>query len=520
MLFGKRFSRKSRLITTEGGNRLHKVEADAEGVLIPLSPRMNVNTQSASDPIVSNVSLQHSFVSSPLSSPVEFGNAFEFSPESGIVDPKLPKQRSKKALAPTDVVSISDDDIPAQYQSIFTYESAFHDYSKSLTDFDEESKVTLGSGVYLLLVSLSAFLFLFAFPVTAIFCIKRLSKTKRVVVFRLGRRLKPRGPGYVLILPFVDEYHVVDLAEQALEVKPMSASTADGGEVELGCCLVYHIIEVELAVTHWIRDPRHFVLEKAQSALPAATRRMDWHDIISGHALSDIACDVRASVNSCCSSYGIQILEVKLSEVVSVREPSITSDKVHNIDFQKLGKQIASLSPLLLGGEGVRDNQKASMEFTAMISQIASIKIPQVANPPPPPTPPPMSTSSVANETSSGKVCDVVEQALLRGQVFLRNERTRAALGGASLQVFVYTSNIQQESDYAAAFYMDSGTGKGERGILDFKQPSATVHINETNLSNTLNGRLDLLEALKRSQIRFAGSLLALSKLRFLLQFQ
>lgn len=57
--------------------------------------------------------------------------------------------------------------------------------------------------------------------------------------------------------------------------------------------MVYHIIEIELAVTYWARDPRNLVLEKAQPALLAAICRMNWSDIVSGHASSDIACDIR-----------------------------------------------------------------------------------------------------------------------------------------------------------------------------------------------------------------------------------
>lgn len=62
--------------------------------------------------------------------------------------------------------------------------------------------------------------------------------------------------------------------------------------------------------------------------------------------------------------------------------------------------------------------------------------------------------------------------------------------------------------------------GKGEVGILETKNPSATVHIRAAHLAETLEGRLDLLEAMKMAQIRFSGSLLAFSKLRYLLQFK
>lgn len=87
-------------------------------------------------------------------------------------------------------------------------------------------------------------------------------------------------------------------------------------------------------------------------------------------------------------------------------------------------------------------------------------------------------------------------------------------------RLFLFKSTVKRGSPIQTNLISLPPLGKGELGVLDSKKPSATIHINEANLSGTLDGRLDLLEALKKSQIRFAGSLLALSKLRFLLQFQ
>ncbi|EUB59348.1 stomatin-related protein [Echinococcus granulosus] len=447
--------------------RMHHDVAGVEGGLIPLSTKTHTVTFNASNPNGSADIFQNTLMSNHLP-PVEFGQAFEFSPESNFIDRKLLKQKNNKVVNATEGISTSDDDIPAQYQSIFTYESVFQDFHKTPGDSGEEPEVAFGGATYLFLVLLSVFLLLFTFPITSLFCIKAL--------------------------------------------------TADGGRVEIGCLMVFHIVEAELAVNYWARDPRDLVLKKAQSALLAAVCRINWSDIVSGHALPDIACDVRASVNLCCSPYGIQILEVKLSEATSVQEPSVTSDRAYSIDFQNLGKQIASLSPLLTGGGSAGDSHTASVQFTAVISQIASLKLSQGNNSYT--TTASMPISSVTDQASLEKVDEVIEQALSRGRVYLVNEKARAALGGTSLQVFVYTSDIRNKRDYAAAFYLDSDTGKGERGVLDFKKPSATIHINEVNLAGILDGRLDLLEALKNSQIRFAGSLLALSRLRFLLQFQ
>lgn len=210
------------------------------------------------------------------------------------------------------------------------------------------------------------------------------------------------------------------------------------------------------------------------------------------------------------------------AECKTITKPPIVPESIRNIDFKQLGKQIASISPLLIGGvdatSGVSGSsgQRSSAQFTPIINQIASLKGPQNT----PITNESIPSSALPQASNIEKVDELIGLAISRSQVFLNNDKARAALGGSSLQIFVYALDVQNKSNHVAAFYMDSDIGKSERGVMETKKPSATVHINKANLKETLEGRFDLLEAMKKSEIRFEGSLIALSKLRFLLQFK
>lgn len=59
----------------------------------------------------------------PRTGPLEFGTAFEFSPETELATDERERVRKKRKRKE----NLTDDDIPPAYQSIFTYESAFHD---------------------------------------------------------------------------------------------------------------------------------------------------------------------------------------------------------------------------------------------------------------------------------------------------------------------------------------------------------------------------------------------------------
>ncbi|TEU08447.1 MAG: hypothetical protein E3J25_12015, partial [Anaerolineales bacterium] len=45
---------------------------------------------------------------------------------------------------------------------------------------------------------------------------------RRLVIFRLGRSLGPRGPGLIFLIPFVDRGVAVDLREVFFDVPPQT----------------------------------------------------------------------------------------------------------------------------------------------------------------------------------------------------------------------------------------------------------------------------------------------------------
>ena len=74
--------------------------------------------------------------------------------------------------------------------------------------------------------------------------------------------------------------------------------TVDKAQVEISCQVIFHIIEIESAITYSARDPHDLIVKRAQLALSHAIGRIQWNDIDTGHALPDIASDVRVGLPS------------------------------------------------------------------------------------------------------------------------------------------------------------------------------------------------------------------------------
>ena len=92
--------------------------------------------------------------------------------------------------------------------------------------------------------------------------IRIVPEYQRLVVFRLGRSIGPRGPGIVLLFQVVDRAVKVDLREQVREVPHQTSITKDNAPISIDFLWYYKVV-----------DPAESVLQAA-SPLLAVTGSM------------------------------------------------------------------------------------------------------------------------------------------------------------------------------------------------------------------------------------------------------
>ena len=78
---------------------------------------------------------------------------------------------------------------------------------------------------------------------------KKLAEFDRLVVFRLGKMIGVKGPGRVVILPWIDRTKRIDVRPAAFAVPPQQFITIDGGIVEMGAEIQYGIVDVVTMVS-------------------------------------------------------------------------------------------------------------------------------------------------------------------------------------------------------------------------------------------------------------------------------
>ena len=111
------------------------------------------------------------------------------------------------------------------------------------------------------LLAIIAVLILFLLIVLAA-SVRILREYERGVIFRLGRLLGQKGPGLILLIPFIDQMVRVDLRTVTLNVPPQEVITRDNVTVRVNAVAYFRVIDPIRAIT----EVENFLLATSQIA--------------------------------------------------------------------------------------------------------------------------------------------------------------------------------------------------------------------------------------------------------------
>ena len=147
--------------------------------------------------------------------------------------------------------------------------------------------------------------------------IKIVPEYKRLVVFRLGRCIGSKGPGLVLLIPFIDRPVSVDLREQVREIPTQASITQDNAPVSIDFLWYYKVF-----------DPVESVLqvqnfELAAQGIATTTLRSVIGGILLDGVLSErekINIALRARLDEVTERWGVKVTNVEIREIVPPRD--------------------------------------------------------------------------------------------------------------------------------------------------------------------------------------------------------
>ncbi|GGM01894.1 membrane protein [Streptomyces fumigatiscleroticus] len=136
---------------------------------------------------------------------------------------------------------------------------------------------------------------------------------ERGVVFRLGKlRARVRGPGFTMIVPFVDRLHKVNMQIVTMPVPAQEGITRDNVTVRVDAVVYFKVVEAADAVVQ-VEDYRFAVSQMAQTSLRSIIGKSDLDDLLSNREKLNQGLELM--IDSPAIGWGVQIDRVEIKDV-------------------------------------------------------------------------------------------------------------------------------------------------------------------------------------------------------------
>jgi regulator of protease activity HflC (stomatin/prohibitin superfamily) len=173
-----------------------------------------------------------------------------------------------------------------------------------------------GIGTLIVLVFLVIIGLLVVFGILGSF-IRIVREYERLVVFRLGRCIGEKGPGLVILIPFLDNASKVDLREQFMEVPQQTSITKDNAPISVDFLIYWRVTNPQLSVL----QVGNFAA--ASQGIATTTLRAVIGDITLDDVLAQrerINTVLRAKLDEITERWGVKVTAVEIREIVPPRE--------------------------------------------------------------------------------------------------------------------------------------------------------------------------------------------------------
>ena len=154
-----------------------------------------------------------------------------------------------------------------------------------------------------------AIIFFFALIAASV---KILREYERAVVFTLGRFQKVKGPGLVLLIPFIQQMVRVDLRIQVIEIPTQDVISRDNVSMKVDAVLYFNVVDPERAI---IRVQSYLPATNmlAQTTLRAVLGQHELDEMLSER--KKLSTDVQSILDTQTETWGIKVSNVEIRTV-------------------------------------------------------------------------------------------------------------------------------------------------------------------------------------------------------------
>jgi len=132
------------------------------------------------------------------------------------------------------------------------------------------------------------------------------------VVFLLGRFWRVKGPGFIIIIPGIQQMVRVDLRTIVMDVPSQDVISKDNVSVEVNAVVYFRVIDPERAIIQ-VEDFYNATSQLAQTTLRSVLGQHELDEMLSER--DRLNADIQASLDQQTDTWGIKVSNVEIKHV-------------------------------------------------------------------------------------------------------------------------------------------------------------------------------------------------------------
>ena len=195
--------------------------------------------------------------------------------------------------------------------------------------------------------------------------VKILSEWERGVVLRFGRSVGIRGPGLILLIPFVERIIKVDTRTITMDIPPQDVITKDNVSMKVNAVVYFKVIDPEQAITK-VEDFLFATSQLAQTTLRSVLGQYQLDEVLSqrdriNHTLQDI-------LDRQTEPWGIKVSMVEVKQIDLPKEMQRAMAREAEAERERRAKVISAEGEL-------QRAQKLADASTALASSPSALQL-------------------------------------------------------------------------------------------------------------------------------------------------
>jgi regulator of protease activity HflC (stomatin/prohibitin superfamily) len=142
--------------------------------------------------------------------------------------------------------------------------------------------------------------------------VKIIREYERAVVFRLGRLIGYKGPGMIVLIPFIDKMVKVSLRTITLDIAPQDVITKDNVSIKVNAVLYFRVIYPDKAIVS-VENYLYATDQIAQTTLRSILGQSDLDEILSERDKINIR--LQQIIDEHTEPWGIKVASVEVKQI-------------------------------------------------------------------------------------------------------------------------------------------------------------------------------------------------------------